>query len=113
MRMGVLQRPASYVRVNFGHSVGEGQESEINEVIMPTMRRKYIIIVCQIDTCGPCEDQKRSVEVKVYGSRHPISKRTGDIGVAKIRKGTKTNRVHQSWGAGRWSRGQALGSWRY
>jgi hypothetical protein len=28
--------------------------------------------------------------MKVYGSRHPISKRTGDIGVAKIRKWIKT-----------------------
>jgi len=36
--------------------------------------------------------------VKVYGSRHPISKRTGDTGMAKILKGRKTSRVHQPWG---------------
>jgi len=38
------------------------------------------------------------VEVKVYGSRHPMSNRTGDIGVAKIGKGRKTSRVSQLWG---------------
>jgi len=65
---------------------------------MLTVRRKCIIIVCQIDTCGPCEDQRRSVGVKVYSSRHPVSKRTGDIGMAKIRKGRKTSRVRQPWG---------------
>jgi len=36
--------------------------------------------------------------VKVCGSRHPMSKRTGDIEVAKIRKGRKTGRVRQPWG---------------
>ena len=50
------------------------------------------------DTCGPCESERRSVGVKVYGSRHPMSKRTGDSGVAKIRKGRKTSRVRQPWG---------------
>jgi len=34
----------------------------------------------------------------VAGSRHLVSKRTGDIGVAKIRKGRKTSRVSQLWG---------------
>jgi len=29
------------------------------------------------------------VGVKVYGSRHPVLKRTGDIAVAKIRKRRK------------------------
>jgi len=29
-----------------------------------------------------------------------MSKRTGDIGVAKIRKGRKTSRVDQPWGQG-------------
>jgi len=37
---------------------------------------------------------------KVYDSRHPMSKRNGDIGVAKIRKGIKTSGVQQSWGQG-------------
>ena len=36
--------------------------------------------------------------MKVYGSRHPMSNRTGDIGVAKIGKGRKTSRVSQLWG---------------
>jgi len=27
--------------------------------------------------------------VKVYGSRHPMSKRIGDIGMAKMRRGKK------------------------
>ena len=36
--------------------------------------------------------------MKVYGSRHPMLKRSGDVGVAKIRKGRKTSRVHQPWG---------------
>jgi len=65
---------------------------------MLTVRWKCIIILCQMYTCCPCEDQRRSVGVKVYGSRHLISKRTGDIGVAKIRKGRKTSRVSQLWG---------------
>jgi len=90
-RIRVLQRPASYVRVNLGHWRREGQESEINKVIMLTVRRKCIIILCQIDTCGPCEDQTRRVVVIVYGSRHPMPKRTGDIGVAMIRKRRKTS----------------------
>jgi len=34
--------------------------------------------------------KKGVLGVKVYGSRHPISKRTGDIRVAKIRKWIKT-----------------------
>jgi len=38
--------------------------------------------------------------VNVYGSRYPMSKGTGDIGVAKIRKGRKTSHVHQPWGGG-------------
>ena len=33
-----------------------------------------------------------------YGSRYPMSKGTGDIGVAKIRKGRKTSEVRQLWG---------------
>jgi len=33
--------------------------------------------------------------VKVYGSRNPMSKRTGDIEVVKIRKRRKTNGVYQ------------------
>jgi len=54
--------------------------------------------------------KERVLGVKVYGSRHPMSKRTGDIGMAKIRKWRKTIGV----GAGRWRRGgQALGTWRY
>jgi hypothetical protein len=36
--------------------------------------------------------------VKVYGSRHPMSKRTWDILVAKIREGRQTSGVHQPWG---------------
>ena len=50
--------------------------------------------------------------VKVYGSRHPMSKITGDIGVAKIRKGRKTSGVHQTWEQGDGG-GQTLGTWRY
>jgi len=50
--------------------------------------------------------------VKVYGSRHPVSKRTGDIGVAKIRKGRKTSGMQQPWEQGDGG-GQALGTWRY
>ena len=38
--------------------------------------------------------------MKVYGSRHPMSKRNEDIWVAKIRKGRKTSGVHQPWGQG-------------
>jgi len=38
--------------------------------------------------------------VKVYGSRHPMSKRTENIWMAKIRKGRKTSGVHQPWGQG-------------
>jgi len=38
--------------------------------------------------------------VKVYGSRHPMANRTGDIGVAKIRNGRKSSGVHQPWGQG-------------
>ena len=87
MRTGVLQRPASYVQVNLGHWERERQESEINEVITLTVRGKCIIIVCQIHTRGPCEDQRRSVGGNVYGSRYRVSKGTGDIGVAKIRRG--------------------------
>jgi len=49
--------------------------------------------------------------VKVYGGWHFMSKRTGDIGVAKIRKGRETSGVHQRWGQGV-GRGQALGTWR-
>ena len=79
-RIRVLQRPASYVRVNLGHWRREGQESEINKVIMLTVRRKCIIILCQIDTCGPCEDQTRRVVVIVYGSRHPIQRELGTLG---------------------------------
>jgi hypothetical protein len=74
--------------VNLGRWSSEGQESEINNVIVLTVRRKNIIILCQTDTCGPCEDE-RSVGVKIYGSRHRMSKRTGDIGVANISKGKK------------------------
>ena len=74
--------------MNLGRWSSECQESEINKVILLIVRRKCIIIVCQTDTCVPCEDQS-SVRVKVYGSRHRMSKRTGDIGVAKIRKGRK------------------------
>ena len=53
MRIGGLQRPACYVRVNLGYWGREGQENDINKVIMLTVRRKCIIMVCQIDTCGP------------------------------------------------------------
>ena len=67
MRIRVLQRPASYVRVNLGRWSSEGQESEMNHVTVLTVRRKYTIIVCHTDICGPCEDQ-RSVGVKVCGS---------------------------------------------
>ena len=67
MRIRVLQRPASYVRVNLGRWSSEGQESDMNHVTVLAVRRKYTIIVCQTDTFGPCEDQ-RSVGVKVYGS---------------------------------------------
>ena len=98
MRIRVLQRQASYVRVNLGHWGSEGQEGEIKKVIMLTVRRRCIIIVCHIHTCGPCEDQRRSVGVKVYGSRQPVSKRTRDIGVAKIQKERQTSRVSQPWG---------------
>jgi len=38
--------------------------------------------------------------VKVYSSRHPMSKRTGDIGMAKIRKERQTSGVQQPWGQG-------------
>ena len=38
--------------------------------------------------------------VKVYGSRHPMSKRVGDTGMAKIRKERQTSGVHQPWGQG-------------
>jgi len=38
--------------------------------------------------------------VKVYGNRHPTSKRIWDIGVAKIRKGRQTSAVHQPWRQG-------------
>jgi len=41
-----------------------------------------------------------------------MTKRTGDIGVAKIRKGRKTRGVRQTWGQGDGG-GQALGTWRY
>jgi len=41
-----------------------------------------------------------------------MSKRTGDIGVAKVQKGRKTSAVQQSWGQGDGG-GQALGTWRY
>jgi len=95
VRIGVLRWPASYVRVNFGNWGREGQESEINKVIVLNLRRKCITIVCQIHTCGPCENQRRCVGVKVYGSWHPMTKRTGDIGVAEIRKGRKTRGVPQ------------------
>jgi len=50
--------------------------------------------------------------VIVYGSRHPISKRNGDIGVGRSEKGDKQVEC-TSLGTGRWSRGQALGTWRY
>jgi len=53
MTIGGLQRPASYVRVKLAHWGHEGQESDINKVIILTVRRKCIIMVCQIDTCGP------------------------------------------------------------
>jgi len=59
------------------------------KVILLNLRRKCIIIVCQIDTCGPVEDERRNLGVKVYGSGHCMSKGTGDSGVAIIRKGTK------------------------
>ena len=36
--------------------------------------------------------------VNVYGSRHPMSKRTANIELAKIRKRRKTGGVHQPWG---------------
>ena len=49
--------------------------------------------------------------VKVYGSRHPMSKRTWDIGVARIRKERQTSGVHQPWWQGDGG-GQALGTWR-
>ena len=38
--------------------------------------------------------------VKVYCSRHPMSKRTGDTGVAKIRQGRKTRGIQQPWRQG-------------
>jgi len=38
------------------------------------------------------------LRVTVYGSRHPMSKRTGDIWVGNIRKGRKTRGVHQPGG---------------
>jgi len=47
--------------------------------------------------------------VKVYGSQHPMSKRTWDNGVAKIQKGRKTSGVHHPWGQGDGG-GQALGT---
>ena len=98
MRIRVLQWLTSYVRVNLGRWGREGQEREISKVIMLKVGQKYIIIVCQTHTCGPCEDQRRSVGVKVYGSWHSMSKRTGDIGVVKIRKGRKTSLVCQPLG---------------
>ena len=58
MRIGVLQWPASCVRVNLGHWDREGQKSEISKVFMLTLRRKSIIIVRQIHICGPCEDKE-------------------------------------------------------
>jgi len=33
--------------------------------------------------------------VKVYGSRHPMSKKNGDDQMAKIRRGRKRSEVHQ------------------
>ena len=50
--------------------------------------------------------------MKVYGGRHPMSERTGDIGVVKIRKGRKMSGVHRPWRQGD-GRGQALGTWQY
>jgi len=50
--------------------------------------------------------------VKVYGSRNPMSKRTGDIEVTKIPKGRRTSGVDQPWGQG-YGGGQGLGTWRY
>ena len=35
--------------------------------------------------------------MEVNGSQHPMSKRTGDTGVAKIRKGRKARGVQQPW----------------
>ena len=67
------------------------------KVIVLTVRRKCIIILCRIDTCGHGEDQKRNLGVKDWGSGTGMSKGTGDSGVAKIRKGTKTSRVQQPW----------------
>ena len=82
-RICILQRTASFVRVNLGRWSNEGQESEINYVTVLNVRRKCIIIMCQTDTCGPCEDE-RSVGVKICGSRHRMSKRTGDNSGANI-----------------------------
>ena len=44
--------------------------------------------------------KERVLGVKVYGSRHPMLKRTGDIGVVKFRKGRKTGGVYQPWRQG-------------
>jgi len=38
--------------------------------------------------------------LKVYGSQHPMSKRTGEIGMSKIRKERQTRGVHQPWRQG-------------
>jgi len=47
VRIRVLQRPASYVRVNLKHRGLHGQESEINKAIVLTLLRKCIIL-CQM-----------------------------------------------------------------
>jgi len=85
--------------------------------IVLNLRRKCIIIVCQIDTCGPGEDERRNLWVNVYGSGHCMSEWTGDSGVAMIRKGTKLIWVLQRWwqrdgGEGRHLEPEGITHWR-
>ena len=51
-------------------------------------------------TYGPCEDQRRSVGSESLWWPAPLSQRTGDTGVANMRKEWQTRGVHQPWGQG-------------
>jgi len=56
---------------------------------MLTVRRKRIIILCQIHTCDPCEDQRKSVGVSVKVEGTPCQRELGTLGWRRSEKGEK------------------------